>query len=172
LDKSEYDYTIGGGQSKLYLVKIETMEITEMTEQFRESIGKHVDILHINLPSSLWTPDAKYIVFNLKEEIPYQRNSITGKYTGYIAQLEPFKIIFSKQQHRFRRSPIPGWIFIRKGDTFDCVDYAGNGRVRMKEWVPRLVWSPDSTHAAKIEDGKLVIVKPILPVPTKDSIRP
>jgi Tol biopolymer transport system component len=76
---NEYDYRIDGGQSKLHLVKIDTMEITELTEQFRQNIGKDVDILHISLPCSLWTPDGKYVVFNLKEKIPYQRNSITGK---------------------------------------------------------------------------------------------
>jgi len=52
---------------------------------------------------------------------------------------------------------------MRKGDTFYWVDYAGNGRVSMKEWAPRLVWSQDATHAAKIKDGKVVIFKPTLP---------
>ena len=148
-------------EKKFYLVKTETMEITELTEQFLKNIGKPVDIDHIIL-SSLWTPDGKYVVFSVLEKVSSQRNPF-HKYTGYLVQLDPFKIIFSKKQHQFNRSPIPGWIFIREGDTFNWVDYAGNGRVTMKEWVPDLVWSPDATHAAKIQDGKVVIFKPTLP---------
>jgi hypothetical protein len=147
-------------EKKFYLVETETMEITELTEQFLENIGKHVDIDHIML-SSLWTPDGKYVVFSVKESVSSQNPF--NKYTGYLVQLDPFKIIFSKKQHQFGRSPIPGWIFIREGDTFNWADYAGNLGVRMKEWVPRLVWSPDATHAAKIKDGEVVIFKPTLP---------
>jgi hypothetical protein len=36
---------------KLYLHKTETKEITEITEQFCESIGKHVDMLHARFVS-------------------------------------------------------------------------------------------------------------------------
>ncbi len=143
--------------TKLYLIKTQTMEIEELTEQFRVNMGKHPDILEISLSSPLWTPDGKYVIlYRVIESPPH------SKHIGYLIQLQPFKLILSRDT-MIRWAPIPGWVFLQRGSDRDWINYGGNKTVKLIDWPSKGVWSPDRVHAAIVKNGKVVIVKPRFP---------
>lgn len=62
-----------------------------------------------------------------------------------------------------RRSPLTDWVLLQRENAFEWMNYEGTKSINMKEWHNEMSWSPDKKHAAKIEDNKIVIIRPVIP---------
>lgn len=138
-------------EKRIYLINTEPFDITELTEEFRNIISKVSGDIFFD--SSQWTPDGKYVIFYA---------STGSKHVGYVVQPNPFKIILKKDKI-IRWSPIPGWVLLQGGNTFEWIDYSGQKTIELDGWPNDWIWSPDRIHAARIEDGKVLVFKPIVP---------
>ncbi|MHC4739166.1 MAG: hypothetical protein ACYS9Y_09715 [Planctomycetota bacterium] len=166
LDGSQVLINDRGDEQKICLIKTETGEITDLTAEFIRGIDKE---LPITLVAPLWTLDGKYVIIYSTEEIPKQSGGFKGKYTGYLIQPVPFKVILTSDGI-IRWSPHPGWVFRQGKGYSEWINYSGTRTAKIDGSPHKWTWSRDRIHAAKIEDGKVVIFKPTLPSPTKNSI--
>ena len=148
-------------EKRIVLVNPETMEIEDLTDDFRRTFG---DQIHIAMVSPVWTPDDQFVILYRTIEYP-PKNQFTGwrfEHKGYVIRPHPFQVVLQRDEI-LRWSPFPGWVLVQGGGTFEWLDLAGDKTAPISGWINDWTWSDNGRLAAKIGGGEVKVFRPEIP---------
>jgi hypothetical protein len=145
-----------GEGHRTFLVDPVTGKTDDLSIDFKKEFGRR----DITLVAPLWTLDGRYVILYATS------TESTAIQQGYLIQPKPFKVVLSTNQI-IRWSPMPGWVLLQGEMSFKWINYEGNTTAPIRGWPNDWTWSLNGRLAARIDDGKIEILKPKLPLDLK-----